>query len=287
MSSTAELQLFLANTITSFVGESPLNQLKDIDGSPMWEAPLIGFADGDDPLFVRYKTVVGEFHLMPRQALAMHPHLAAGQETQHVSVVSWILPTATETKRSNAEMTDGASLRWNNTRFQGEDFNNSLRAHVVATLEQRGYHAIAPVLTPGFRTLTLANGPASSWSERHIAYAAGLGTFSLSDGLITARGVAHRCGSVVFDAACQPMPRPYSHYQEYCLHTDDGACGVCIERCPVGAIGPDGHDKLKCRDFLTITLVNGARKPGYIGSYDACGLCQTGVPCESEIPRRG
>jgi epoxyqueuosine reductase len=282
--SPAELQLFLASTITSFVKESPLNRLKDIDGSPIWEAPLIGFADGDDPLFVLYRTVVGEHHLTPREALVGHPRLAADQEIAHVAVVSWILPTAAETKRSNADMTDDSSLRWNNTRFQGEDFNNGLRAHVVAVLEQQGYIAVAPVLAPGFRVLTLANGQASSWSERHIAYAAGLGTFSLSDGLITARGVAHRCGSVVYGAACRPTPRPYSHYQQYCPYPHDGTCGICIDRCPAGAIGPGGHDKLKCREFLMVTLVNRERKPGYIGSYGACGLCQTGVPCESEIP---
>jgi epoxyqueuosine reductase len=38
---------------------------------------------------------------------------------------------------------------------------------------------------------------ASSWSERHAAYAAGLGTFGLCDGLITARGKAVRFGSII------------------------------------------------------------------------------------------
>jgi hypothetical protein len=30
--------------------------------------------------------------------------------------------------------------------------------------------------------------------------------------------------------------------------------------------------------------MEGAHGPGYIGLYAGCGLCQTGVPCESRIP---
>jgi hypothetical protein len=43
-----ELQIFLVETIKSEVANSPLNRLKDIDDSPIWEEPLVGFADGDD-----------------------------------------------------------------------------------------------------------------------------------------------------------------------------------------------------------------------------------------------
>ena len=278
-----DTQSMLVTAIKTFVAESPLNRLKDIDGSPMWEEPLVGFADGDDPLYALYKTVVGDFHLMPRAVLAAHPR-SAGAQMAHVAVVSWILPAAAETRRSNAAMSEGPSLRWNHSRFQGESFNDSLRRHVVALLEERGYLAVAPMLSPQFRMLDVANGPTSTWSERHTAYAAGLGTFSLSDGLITARGIAHRCGSVVFNAACVASPRPYTHYQEYCLHQRDGSCGDCIERCPAGAITTNGHDKKKCQAYMNVNLAAWTKKPGYIGAYVACGLCQAGVPCESEIP---
>ena len=102
----------------------------------------------------------------------------------------------------------------------------------------------------------------------------------------TASSFQFRCGSVVFNAQCVPTPRPYTHYQEYCLYLMDGSCGVCMQRCPVGAIGPDGHDKLKCREYLMVTLVEWVKKPRYMGAYSACGLCQTYVPCESQIPSR-
>ena len=130
----------------------------------------------------------------------------------------------------------------------------------------------------------LPRGRASTWSERHMAYAAGLGTFGLSDGLITARGIAHRCGSVVVNAKWPASPRRFRDHHEYCSYMRDESCGVCIERCPAGAIGPDGHDKDRCSEYFEVRLAEWTKRPGYMGEYVACGLCQTGVPCESCIP---
>ena len=208
-----DLQAFLAEAIARHVAESPLNRLKDIDGSPIFEAPLVGFADGDDPLFQLYKSVVGEFHLTPREALAGPD--GDPDAFEHVGVVVWTLPVSEVTVRSNAERSDGPSLRWNNTRFQGEDYNDALRAHVVGLLQERGHRAVAPMNAPYFKTLQLANGRASNWSERHIAYSAGLGTFSLTDAMITAKGITHRVGSAVTDAEFVPTPRPYTRPYEY------------------------------------------------------------------------
>jgi epoxyqueuosine reductase QueG len=54
-------------------------------------------------------------------------------------------------------------------------------------------------------------GYASSWSERHAAHAAGLGTFGLCDGLITPKGKAMRAGSVVAKIQVEPSIRFYNH----------------------------------------------------------------------------
>jgi epoxyqueuosine reductase len=99
-----ELQIFLVETIKTQVATSPLNRLKNIDGSPIWEEPLIGFADGDDPVFELFKSVVTPEHWMPRDALTAKVSEVGGREGmkfQPVGIVSWILPTAMETKRSN------------------------------------------------------------------------------------------------------------------------------------------------------------------------------------------
>jgi len=60
-------------------------------------------------------------------------------------------------------------------------------------------------------------------------------------------------------------------------------CGICIERCPVGAITENGHDKNACREFV-YSQVDYILETYGIDIY-ACGLCQTGVPCERGIPR--
>ncbi|MBI2864406.1 MAG: epoxyqueuosine reductase [Chloroflexi bacterium] len=285
-----DLQAFLVDAIKTFVAESPANRLRDIDGSPIFEEPLVGFADGDDPLFELYKTVAGERHMTPREVLAAQSPTSAGgepPELSRVGVVSWILPIAKETRLSNRKMADGPSLRWNHTRFQGEEFNGALCRHVVSLFEEKGYVAVPPMFAPTFKSFRSATaGWTSTWSERHAAYAAGLGTFSLTDGLITARGIAHRCGSVVANAAFIPSSRPYSHHLANCPYPEDGTCGACIKRCPGGAIGATGHDKEKCYQTLAKTLRPFLERPGYIGYYAACGLCQTKVPCESRIPRR-
>ena len=204
----------------------------------------------------------------------------------NLSVISWILPVSQETRLSLRKETMVPSLRWNHTRWYGQDFNFKLQRYVVSLLEELGHEAIAPELAKFWETRELPDGMASNWSQRHTAYAAGLGTFSLSDGFITPKGIAMRCGSVVTDAVLTPTPRVYENHLSNCLFYRDGSCSRCIERCPVGAISEQGHDKKKCRQYLREqrAILKEMGREGYIGHYDGCGLCQTKVPCETRIP---
>jgi epoxyqueuosine reductase len=185
-----------------------------------------------------------------------------------------------ETRLSNAREKEGPSLRWNHTRWQGQDFIIELSKYLVSLLEGMGFSAIAPELSSFFEILLVPGGFASKWSQRHIAYAAGLGTFSLNEGFITPKGLAVRCGSVVTNLKLEPSTRPYTHHLANCLFYAMGKCCKCIRRCPGGAISEKGHDKLKCFDVLyekQKPWLEGAHGQGYIGNYAGCGLCQTGV----------
>jgi epoxyqueuosine reductase len=281
---------FIERTINNFVRTSPANRLSSFNDQPIFEKPLIGFADGDNPLFVEFKKLVHEKHFTPREILMLHLKETLKHEIakiESVSVISFVLPIHKETRLSNAQEKEGPSLRWNHTRWHGQDFIIELSKYLVSLLESMGFSAVAPELSPFFEILPVPGGFASKWSHRHIAYAAGLGTFSLNDGFITSKGLAMRCGSVVTNLKLEPSTRPYPHHLSNCLFYAMGKCGKCIDRCPGGAISEKGHDKLKCFEILYKTQkpwLEGTHGQGYIGKYAGCGLCQTGVPCENHIP---
>jgi epoxyqueuosine reductase QueG len=268
--------------ITELVATSPLNQLST-DGGPIFAQPLVGVADGRDPLFAEYKHIIGDFHLTPQEVLQGSVSPEKRQQIgADISVVCWALPFAERIKTSNAAADAWPpSPLWSQATKHGEAFNNHLRKQVTQLLSGRGHIAVAPMHSP------LWNKPhryISNWSERHALYAAGLGTFSLTRALITERGVAMRCGSVVVNARLAPTPRHYTSHTENCLFYADGSCGVCIDRCPANAITTDGHDKVQCREYRDRVFESLVERDGLETEPDGCGLCQTGVPCESRIP---
>lgn len=273
--------------IEGFVASSPLNRLQRIDGSPMFDAPLVGIADGYDPLFEQYKQIIGSFHLTSYEI--MQAALDNGEQAAHLDlatlrVICWVLPITRETRLSNRREAAGPSERWAHTRTYGQEFNHALRSLVVTWLQAEGYLAVAPTLTPLY-----AQGPScleytSAWSERHALYAAGLGTFSLNDGFITVRGIAMRCSSVVTNLPLHVTPRPYTSHLANCLFYS-GGCDACMRRCPAGAISPQGHDNVKCAAYHDTVLAPLRERYGV--TMVGCGHCQTGVPCEEGIPKRG
>jgi epoxyqueuosine reductase QueG len=199
-------------------------------------------------------------------------------------VISWVLPQTEATKTDNRREVFYPAERWARSRIFGEAFNDVLRRHVVETLRDAGYEAVAPVLSPLWESKDSDQFVfASTWSERHAAYASGLGTFGLCDGLITPGGKAIRVGSVVARIPINASPRPYDDHQAYCLFHSRGTCGECIDRCPVGAISKAGHDKLLCSAHTGKTTREFVRANFGFEGY-GCGLCQTGVPCESGNP---
>ena len=80
-------------------------------------------------------------------------------------------------------------------------------------------------------------------------------------------------------------PRPYRDHHAYCDFFSAERCADCVKRCPAGAISERGHDKAACHDYLELVRREFI-EPRFGFSTDACGLCQTKVPCESRIPGR-
>lgn len=268
--------------IKDFISSSPLNSMEDGTGEPAWDDCLVGFASGADPIWQQYKEYAGAFHWTPWEVFSQHvpdKNVSAGSLT----VISWVLPQRKKVCETNRSEEKFPSEEWARIRIFGEAFNAALRCHVVEKMEEAGFRAVAPMLVPNWTIVKSERFSwASTWSERHAAHAAGLGTFGLCDGLITARGKAMRVGSVVANISLEPDPRPYSNHRAYCLYYAEGTCKKCIDRCPAHAITENGHDKEKCR--LHLAESRKYVKETYNFEGYGCGLCQVGVPCESMIP---
>ena len=277
--------MWLSNIIRDYVCRSPKNSLHNQSNDKAFAEPLIGFARGTDLLFDDYKQHVGPFHWTPLEIFeATFP--GSNVMAEELTVISWILPQTDDTKFENREQTKWPAERWARARIYGEQFNETLRKQVVKVLQKEGYEAVAPMLSPQWsRQESEQYGFASTWSERHAAYAAGLGTFGLCDGLITPLGKAMRTGSVVARINIPPKQRPYSDHHAYCPQFADGSCGKCIPRCPVGAISENGHDKNTCYKHTSVAA-RAYTKKHYNFEGRGCGLCQTNVPCESKIPTK-
>ncbi len=284
--SPSELASWVQSIIRDFINTSKENRMWEDTTEKTWGDPLIGFSKGDDPLFTSFKEHIGPFHWTPSEIFNQSfPDRSA--RPGELTVISWILPINEPTKIDNRKETVFPSERWARARTYGEVINEKLREYVVRTLQAQGHDAVAPTLAPGF---TWQNSPtygfASNWSERHAAFASGLGTFGLCDGLITPVGKAMRTGSVVARIQLPPTPRPYNSHRDYCLFFSSGACRKCASRCPVGAITEAGHDKVKCFEHVFKTAIPYIKSHYGFDGY-SCGLCQTGVPCESRIPVKG
>ncbi len=251
----------LKEQMDRLVDESLLNRVneKDFSIERIFNYPLLKVAKASDSLFAKLKdpAVIGEHHLLPSEWL-----------NGAKSVVSYFLPFSREICEAN-RVEEWPAKEWLYGRIEGEEFNNLLRQALVDSVKEAGGEAVAPSLDSRFKRSDLR----SNWSERHAAYIAGLGTFSLSKSLITENGCAGRYGSIVTDLLIKSSSRSYSGNEEYC-----NRCGQCIERCPAGAITEEGKNAQVCYNYLSNVI-----SPRYRPRH-GCGKCQTAVACENVIP---
>lgn len=249
--------------------------LPGCEGLTIFEEPLFSAASARDPIFLKYKEpgVIGEPFMTPEEWLP-------GAK----SVAVLFFPFTGEVRASNRNVSEETSNAWLHGRIEGQAFQNAFIEKVRDWFLSQGFRAIIPPADPRFTRILTDLGEdnpeaihfATSWSERHAAYAAGLGTFSLTRGLITKKGMAGRFSSVITDAEIEPAVRPYTGVYDYCIR-----CGACIKRCPVNAITMEGGKNQKlCREWVAVHSKQ-VHAPRY-----GCGKCQTGVPCEAGIPVR-
>jgi len=275
------------------------NHLSDFGGQAIFDAPLVRVADGDDPLFERFREVVSPRHMLPREVL--RHQACSGSDTPDIRVVVWAVPFTQAVRRSNRRRRWPSKL-YSLARNNGGALNLEVRRRLVELLRQDGWAAVAPALTESYDAFRSPEHTfASTWSERHAAYAAGLGQFGLSGCLITPAGINVRLGSVVTDMPLEVTSRSCEDHRAPCLALNGAGCGRCIEKCPTGAITASGLDKSKCYamrqavrarhmneysrtlHMLPAVIVKGGKRTS--GFSLGCALCQCGVPCEGRVPQ--
>jgi epoxyqueuosine reductase len=301
LTSTLSLSVeYIEGYVRDFLALAENNNLGSGMPEKAWQDFVIGYSSGDDELYTFWKAHIGDFHWTPAQAFTLGMSLDAtnrgaataarpGEDlpgADELTVISWAVSHTEATKADNRRQTQLPSERWARSRIYGQSCNRALHRALVTALADRGYTAVAPALLPQHgEKQSEGLGRSSNWSERHVAYTSGLGTFSLCGGLITSLGQAVRLGSVIVRAQMSPTERPYSGPFDYCLYFDGGGCTACADRCPVSSMGGKARDKTVCAQHLEVTTAEFVQREFGFEGY-GCGLCQTGVPCESGIPGR-
>lgn len=260
---------FVENSESNFISrETAISG--EVAGMRIFDAPIFAFGSADDKLFEDLKkpSAIGGHFMLPKEWL---PNAR--------TVVSFFLPFSEAVKKGNSRDMSWPSSEWLHGRIEGQAMLNRLSAHLSSELTDADYGSIVPATDERFwsnaGTAKREGKFTSNWSERHVAFVCGLGTFGLSKGLITRKGVAGRFGSIVTELEIEPDIRDYEGIYEYC-----SMCGKCAKNCPAGAISLEtGKDHPMCSAFLDMTSEK--FKPRY-----GCGKCQVAVPCESGIPKR-
>jgi epoxyqueuosine reductase QueG len=245
----------------------------ELAGLRLTDEPLAGFAAAGDPWFGDLKKpgIIGEHFILPSEWLP-------GAKT----VISFFAPFSSRVKAANGLDMSWPADEWLHARIEGQALIFAICRRLKSCLEEAGFKCLVPSLESRFSSKSPYTADkarqdyyTSNWSERHVAQVCGLGTFGLSRGLITQKGIAGRFGSLVTDAFFEPDRRRYTRYDEYCSR-----CGACARNCPAGAISlEEGKRHPPCAEFVKLTGEKHAPRYG-------CGKCQIRVPCENGIPGR-
>ena len=244
----------------------------ELAGMKIFDEPSFGYAQADDTIFSEFKKpgIIGPHFLLPNEWLPIAK-----------SVVCIFLPFTAQVREANRKSMEWPADEWLHARIEGQAFQIELCNFIAALLDEEGFAALSPMTDPRFTSKSPITQDkqeqdyyTSNWSERHAAYIAGLGTFGLSKGLITNRGVAGRYISVITSVPYEKSARPYSDIYDYCIK-----CGTCARNCPAKAISPEkGKNHFLCSEFVGSTRVK--HNPRY-----GCGKCQVKVPCEARNPK--
>lgn len=242
----------------------------------IWRKPVIAFGDAENKDFNRLKELVTPDHQLPGDVLP-------GAKT----IISFFVPFKREIAESNIK-NRLSSRTWAMAYEKTNAFILDLDIALCAFLMNNGYRSAYSEEGMKYDESILK----SKWSQRHIAYFSGLGTFGMNNMLITSSGSCGRFGSVLTDFDTE---HTYPVKEEYCKYKRDKSCISCIKRCPMGALSETGFDRFLCNtlcDENSKVHTDCGERPSYVletgeevWSSNTCGKCAVGIPCAFKIPK--
>lgn len=243
----------IKRTIKEFQGR------QDIDSA--WKNPIVGFADSEDPSFESLKEVAFEEHLEPREIL---------ENAQ--TVVAYFLPFQDWIPKSNIKGRL-SSKEWAKAYIETNILISEINDNLINFFKEKGYQAAKLPAEKNMDYKALK----SVWSNRHVAYIAGVGKFGLNNMLITEKGCCGRLGNIVTSAKIEATERVE---KENCLYKYDKTCRICVDKCVNESLRVDEFDRFKC---FSMCQENG-KLYSQLGLAEVCGKCLVGLPCSFRNP---
>jgi len=239
-----------------------------------WRTPIVRFGDANHPDMARLRELVHPEHVLPCEVL---PNAK--------TLIAYFFPFSEEIGNTNRRERL-ASHEWAVAYEKTNAAFKELNGEIIAFCNEHGVDAAVPPEAGSYDETILK----SRWSQRHLAYLCGMGTFGVNNMLITDAGGCGRYATVVTN---MDVPHDGPLAEERCLYKRSGACGACVKRCPSHALTLDGYDRRICNSLCD---ENAAVHVGLGSSYvledtggaivgtNVCGKCVVGVPCTYKIP---
>ena len=178
--------------------------------------PLVGFADANHPYIQSLPELIGPTHELPQNVL---PDARI--------IIAYFVPFTKELAKTNRSGGTFASPEWARAYEETNALFVELNEKLIDFIHAKAGHAGVTPKAVTFDQSRLV----SDWSHRHIAFAAGLGTFGVNNMLLTRRGCCGRFSTVITNLDLMPDVPVEG---EYCLWKKNGTCGACVKHCPTG-----------------------------------------------------
>lgn len=268
------------NYLHHSIGERFLRE----DKSPMYDDMLLGFQKAEHSIFNKIPEIIPE-HLNPSDFL---PEFATYNSAGKIelSVISFAFIFNKKTVEENSSAIGYPSFSWYKSTDMFLEFTSIFREFVKGYFNSKGFRYVFPnTIKEKYRIIWKNGIKYSTWSERHIAYACGLGSFGLHGSLITNKGCTHRLMSMIIDQEFKRYDVPDQPWNKNCLSANNIQCGECIKKCPVNSISTSSRSIKDCLNHESIENKEAAKR--FFGKeIEACGLCMSGVPCSTNNPMR-